>query len=454
MEGARDNSTGLFRVENIAIGDRASRLSFSILVLAWAIPIIGTIVFGAVDTMTWVFIAILTAVTVLLWLVDAWLGKGILLDTSSLQLPLIALLALGVFQLAAGMSFDAFATRICLVRLAVYIIFFATCLTFINNERRMKATSLMVVVFGTLMAFFGILQRLANPDAIYGLRQTAQAIGFGPFVNQHHFAGFMEMTSGLAFGLIFGKRTAREKRILFAISGVLMGIAVMFTSSRGGVIGFVSVLGFVALMNFFSGRWSEKKRGKEPTRDVQQKFVVAAAGVAILLIIFGSVIFLGGNESLFRGLGLTEIQDGVTNGRAHFWPIAFRIFLEHPIVGAGLDAFGVAFTPHDSWNGFLRVEQAHNDYLQTLADAGLAGFACVTAFIYLLFRKGLKTVSKSRGFRRNAAIGALAGCFGILIHSFFDFPLRTHSNAFFFLMLCAIATVSISSREKKKATSA
>jgi hypothetical protein len=46
-------------------------------------------------------------------------------------------------------------------------------------------------------------------------------------------------------------------------------------------------------------------------------------------------------------------------------------------------------------------------------------------------------------YRKSAARGALAGCFGILIHSFFDFPLRTPANAFFFLLLTVIATVSI-----------
>ncbi|MBA3692276.1 MAG: hypothetical protein H0W77_02380, partial [Acidobacteria bacterium] len=56
-------------------------------------------------------------------------------------------------------------------------------------------------------------------------------------------------------------------------------------------------------------------------------------------------------------------------------------------------------------------------------------------------------------FRRSTAVGALAGCFGILIHSFFDFPLRTPSNAFFFLTLTILATASITplkvSRKKR-----
>jgi hypothetical protein len=47
-------------------------------------------------------------------------------------------------------------------------------------------------------------------------------------------------------------------------------------------------------------------------------------------------------------------------------------------------------------------------------------------------------------FRRGVALGALAGCFGIAIHSFFDFPLRTPANSLVFLILATLATVQIS----------
>jgi len=457
MEGSKEQTRSWLRVENVTIGERSSRLSSAIFLLLSVIPLFATVLFGAVDTMTWVLLSGMWAVLVLLWVADAWRGDGILLNTSSLQLPVLALLVLGLVQLIplgnGTLSLDPFATRIFIVHLVVYITFFAACLTFLNNEGRIKKAVLMVIIFGAMMAFLGILARLANPDAIYGLRKTAQAIGFGPFINQHHFAAFMEMTSGVAFGLLLGKRTGRDKRVLLAIAVVIMGLAVVFTSSRGGMLGFLAAFAFVGLLNFFSGRWSEEKRN-ELGGAARQKVAIAAGGAALILLIFGAALMLGANEELFRGIGISEIHDGVSNGRAHFWPIALRIFLEHPILGAGLDAFGVAFTRFDSWNGFLRVEQAHNDYLQTLSDAGLAGFACVAAFIYLLFRKGVEAIGNSTGFLRDAAIGALAGCFGILIHSFFDFPLRTPSNPFFFLLLCAVATVPVKQREKHRPKSA
>jgi hypothetical protein len=75
-----------------------------------------------------------------------------------------------------SLTMDAYATRFFLIHLAVYSVFFAACLTFVNTEARLKKTSVLIIVFGAAMAFFGIMQRLANPDGIYGLRGTPQAV--------------------------------------------------------------------------------------------------------------------------------------------------------------------------------------------------------------------------------------------------------------------------------------
>lgn len=474
MKGLPENQNSLVNIENVAIGESSSLWSRVIVTLTLFIPVFATVLFGGVDNTTWIFISITWAAIIFLWLTEAWKANGLLFNPSVLQVPLLGLLLIGLIQLlplggdtgatlsvpvSRALSLDPYATRFFVFHLVVYMIFFAACLTFINNEARLRKAFLLVIIFGAFMAFFGIMQRLANPDGIYGLRGTPQAIPFGPFINQHHFASFMQMTGGVTIGLLFGRKTGKDKKILLTIAVVIMSAATLMTSSRGGVLGFISVVAFIALLNFFLGRWSKNKQSsREANTGIQQKVVITASAVALAFVVFGLVLLLGGGEQLFRGIGVTEIQDGVTNGRAHFWPIAIIIFLEHPVLGAGFDAFGVAFTQHDTWNGMLRVEQAHNDYLQTLADSGITGFICIAAFIYFLFRSGLRTIAQTQGLRRDVAIGSLAGCFGILIHSFFDFPLRTPSNTFFFLLLCAMATVPVrsssteSSRRRRSAT--
>lgn len=452
--------------ESIIMGAETSRLSSIIFFLICLLPVFSTVLFGAVDNTTWVFIAIIWAAIILLWLADAWKGGGVLINTSSLQLPLIGLLLIGLIQLlplgggaeglsvpaSQALSLDPYSTRFFITKLAVYVVFFAACLTFINNERRLRMAVLMLIIFGSLMAFFGILQRLASPEGIYGLRETPQSIPFGPFVNQHHFAAFMQMTGGLSMALLVGKTTEKDKKILLAIPVLIMGVATVLTGSRGGLLGFFGVGAFILLLNFLSGRWSRTHSDDADSSGVwRRNMAIAAAGVALVLVVFGVVFLLGGNDALLRGIGVENADTDLSSGRTHFWPIALKIFLEHPILGAGLEAFGVAFTKHDTWSGVFRVERAHNEYLQMLADAGVAGFVCLVGFIYLLFRKSMAIIASALpGLRRDAAIGAIAGCFGILIHSFFDFPLRTPSNAFVFLLICAMAAVPVATSESTR----
>jgi O-antigen ligase len=439
-----------------AFGGGESRLSAVIFFLLCAIPVFSAIAYGAVDAWALGFLTFISGVIAVLWIAEAFLTKELRFNSSRLQLPLTALIVIGLIQLlplrsvdygellrfpaAASLSLDAYSTRLFVIQLIVYLLFFAAVLAFINTQKRLEKTVLMIIVFGALMAFFGILQRLADPEGIYGFRPTPQAIPFASFVNQHHFAAFMNMTLGLTLGLLFGKGVKKDKNMLLIIAAVIMGIALIFTSSRGGILSFFGVLGFLVIPRILD----KNDRSEDIAAQNKSKFALIAGVLALIIGLFGAVIMLGGDQSLLRGVGLATSGD-VSSGRSHFWAIALKIFFDYPVLGAGLNAFGVAFTGYDTWNGNNRVEQAHNEYLQILADAGIVGFACVAAFIYLLFKYSLSAIEAAADnvYRKSAARGALAGCFGIFIHSFFDFPLRTPANAFFFLLLTVIATVSI-----------
>ena len=439
------------------VSEKPSRLSAAIFVLLCVIPVISAVAYGAVDVWALGFLTIFVGAMAILWIAESFLKKEFWFSTNPLQIPLFGLILIGLIQLLPlrssnissdllsiaatnSLSLDAYSTRFAVIQLIVYFVFFAVALCFINNQKRLQRIVLVVIIFGSIMAFFGILQSLANLEAIYGLRPSPQAQPFASFVNRHHFAAFMEMTIGLTLALLFGKALKRDKNLLLIIAAVIMGIALILTSSRGGFLSLLGVIGFVIAANLL------KKEDGEKATNYRRNFAFIGGGIALLLVLFGAVFLLGGDESLLRGVGLQNAQADISNGRTHFWSVALKIFLDYPILGAGLNAFGTVFPQYDTQNGIFRVEQAHNDYLQMLTEAGILGFTCITAFIFLLFKKGVQTVSKTTdSFRRNTAIGALAGCFGILIHSFFDFPLRTPSNAFFFLILAVLATASISS---------
>ncbi len=176
--------------------EKPSRLSGAILFLLCAMLVFSVVVFGAVDVWALGASSLLAGSIAVCWLTDAWQKKDFRFNASALQIPLLALILIGVIQLlplrrvdfpnnllsvsaVGSLSLAPYSTRLAIVQLIVYFVFFAAALTFINNYSRLRKVVLTIIIFGSVMAFYGILQHLANVEAIYNLRLPIQATPFG-----------------------------------------------------------------------------------------------------------------------------------------------------------------------------------------------------------------------------------------------------------------------------------
>lgn len=400
-------------------------------------PMIACLLFGAVDSGTWALIAIVTLAGTLLWGYTVFRTGEFAIQSSPLLIPFAAFFLLGILQTLAGTTLDQYATRLFTFRLGVYLLFFLAALAVFSTQERLKKVRFAIVLFGGLLAFGSILQRLAAIEPIFGIRETPQAIPFGPFVNQHHFAAFMVMICGLTFGAIFDKKTSRNLKVLNIGVTFVAGSALVMTLSRGAWLGALVALAVVLLATFVT-------RDRRHSRSARKKMLVPALSAIILVAaVLGLAVFLGGDDMNLSLAGHGTDAEGFTSGRTHFWAVALEIFAAHPVMGAGLDSFAVAYTRYDTWDGVFRIERAHNDYLQVLADGGVLGFLCLFSFVVIFCRQAIRNIRRTSAEHRGLAIGAFAGCVGILVHSIVDFPLRTPSNAFFFLLLVVLATVRL-----------
>lgn len=422
---------------------------FIMLALCLAV-VLSTLAYGTVHTWSLMFFAAGAGLVVALWAVDAWRTGVLRVSRNALQWPLAGLCVVGLVQLLPlgasaphdlpaapvhALSLDPYATRFVLVQLAALLVYFAAALVFIDSPRRLRMVVRTVTVFGFLLAVFGMLQHFVSPDQIYWLRTPNQGHPFGPFINSHHFAACMELTLALPLGLLFAGAVERERRVLYLFAVVLMAGALVLTNSRGGVLSLaVEVLFLFVLGGAVRGRGDGQTGGR-----ARAALVRAGLGLVLVVVLLGSALMLGGEQSLSRLVGTVNADDP-TSGRAQFWRGAAEVVKAHPVLGAGLGAFGVAYTRHDPLHGEIRLEQAHNDYLQILADAGAVGGVLALLFVAALARMGLQRLSSPDKFRRGTAAGALAGCGAVLVHSFFDFPLHITSIALLFLLLAALAT--------------
>jgi O-antigen ligase len=217
-----------------------------------------------------------------------------------------------------------------------------------------------------------------------------------------------------------------------------MGVALFMSGSRGGMISLIAMIFFLVVLTGFRTRIEGVVA--EVTARTRHIILRVGLGLALLLAIVVGVTLIGGESSISRFMDSVNASDPTT-GRTQVWRVTLDVIKSHPIIGAGLGAYGVAYTPFDPHNGVNRAEQAHNDYLQVLADAGIIGAVLGLFFVFSLFRMGFKRRQSPDVFRRGVATGALAACFAVLVHSFFDFTLHTTSNALLFLTMAALATL-------------
>lgn len=379
----------------------------------------------------------------ILWVADGWSLGNLRVSRNLLQLPLIGALILGIIQILplgqGPLSLDPNSTRLVLVQLATLLIYFSATLVFIDTPHRLHVMVRTIMIFGFCLALFGLTQSFTSPTKVYWIRELNQSTAFGPFINRHHFAGYMELTIALPLGLLFAGAVEREKILLYLFVAGLMGVALVMTSSRGGIVSLVAEVLFLVIVTAIWRRPSERRR----TRSGRLKLFASRFGLAgaLLVGLFIGVVLLGGEFSINRFIDSVNTDDPTT-GRTHFWSVTLDIIKEHPVLGTGIGAFGVIYTKYDSRNGLFRLEQAHNDYLQVFSDGGIVLAVIAFAFVAILFWKAISRARSRDDFRRGVALASLSGCFAVLVHSFFDFTLHTTSNALLFLVLAALATIN------------
>ena len=112
-----------------------------------------------------------------------------------------------------------------------------------------------------------------------------------------------------------------------------------------------------------------------------------------------------------------------------------------PLVGTGLNTYGTATIFYQTVNLDQHFAQAHNDYLQLLAEGGvlvgIPAIIVITSVVWTVRRRFRETPAGSSGHW--IRIGAVTGILAIALQEISDFSLQMPGNAVLFAVLLAIA---------------
>lgn len=420
--------------------NRPNKLAFF---LICSTVVLTTLFYGTVHQPIIALLYLAVTAMVLLWAIDCSFSGTFRFSRHPLQLPLLLLGAYALIQIIPfgtfadsarisgiprTISVEPFATQVTALHLFALGLFFSVSLVYIDSVSRLRRMTTLFVIFGFIYAFYAILQSVLSPDKIYGIYKPQTATPFGSFVNRHNFAAVIEMAVSIPLGLMFTGAVSRDKRLLYVVAIALMSASLLLSGSRGGLVALLSGIIFLVII-------TSRARGR--------KNLVLKVAMSILLVVaaVGGAIFVGGETSLTR-FADTAASQNVTSNRTRIWSVTLKVIAGNLPLGAGLGAFVTAYPEHDTASGLERVDQAHNDYLQIVADAGIPGLIIGALFVFLLFREGRRSIAVANTFRRGVACGALAGCFAILVHSLFDFVLHITAISVMFLTLMAMLVAS------------
>jgi len=306
-----------------------------------------------------------------------------------------------------------------------------------------------VVFIGLAASMAAIVQRAQRIDLLYGVWRPLDigARPYGPFVNRNHLATWVVMACPLALGYLLARTPQRDNsrdfsqrianalkklgtiRVWIVAAVCLMTLAVLLSGSRSGVIGLMCAFAVSAVLT----------RGRG-TLAVRRWVLLQFALLAVVGLSFANY------DTLMRRLeeSITRAEEG--RGRIAIWTDAIRLARDFPVAGTGAGTFGKAINVYQTAEPGYAIDQAHNHYLQLMAEGGawlLLPAALAAGLFLVLARSRLSQDLSSDYFIR---AGACAGIAGVLVQSTWETGLTMPANALLFAMLAAIATFDVQPR--------
>jgi O-antigen ligase len=194
-----------------------------------------------------------------------------------------------------------------------------------------------------------------------------------------------------------------RRRVAYALATLVMGAATFLTFSKGALL-----LGVPAAVAVIAISWLGR-------RGLILSGLGAAAGLAALPLL----------SRWPRFASLLNPADGTTFFRLKLWVSAWRMFLDHPLLGVGLDNFLYEYRSKyilpDAWQE-PNLSHPHNIALDFLSRLGLLGLACGVWLLAGFWRTALLAYRKLTADPEGRAlcVGFMASVADMLAHGLVD----------------------------------
>jgi O-antigen ligase len=320
-----------------------------------------------------------------------------------------------------------------LVKIIVYAVLFFLVLHNLNRRESATAVGVTLIILGFALSAFALFQFTTHYPKVWHYFKPSQYVrrGSGTYINPDNLGGLLAMIApvGLAYTLM-GRFSATIKVLLgYCTLAMLVGLAVSI--SRGAILAAGCALALFCVVLLYH-------------RDYWRRALAA-------LVFLTGLGFCCYREfsSIERRFASTYFNgEKLFDNRLHYWTGAIEIFRRHVWWGAGPGSFPFEFPRYRSVWAQNTMLYAHNDYLNTLCEWGVAGLGIIALAVVLLYWGGVKTwpfvrktaneLGPAHSTKAAFVAGASFGLLALLLHSVVDFDMQTPANAIVAVTLMAL----------------
>jgi len=397
-----------------------------ILALVLAILVFAPLAFGAVYGVAFLVVQVLVMGVAALWLVRLWGGHK-----PKLLWPPLTWAVVAFVLYAVGRYFTAdveYVARQELIRILVYAFVFLAVVSNVYDQEATELVTYTLIVVAALASSYAVTQFLHHSNRVWNLTSPYPSRASGTYINPDHFAGFLELVLPLALSFLMAGRVGVVTRVLllYATLTIMGGLTVTF--SRGGWV--AATAGMLMLFGFLLCHRNHRLRA-----------------LVVLMVLAG----VGGfctehylsNTVAFKRRVVKADENGPpvldTQARLQMWGAAVQMWRDHPWWGVGPGHFDCRFGEYRPPGFQQDPAHAHDDYLELLADWGVAGGVIVLGgmgiFVFGLAKtwRHVRREEDDFGYGMSSRyaffLGAVSGLFALAVHSLVDFNLHVPANA-------------------------
>jgi len=355
-----------------------------------------------------------------------------------------------------------FPARNVFIQYFIYILFFWGLISALNTHKKLKQFAIILIIVGVGQSLYGIIQIFTDPSLILWVPKEIfknQRDASGTLINRNHFAALMAilMIFSVSFSASLTERKLRKKRskslkkklsrffarenqwnqkVLFAASAAIMGLGIIFSASRGGLISVFP--GAIVLIILLTMRKTTFKQG--------------VIMIIVCIIIAGFTIFIGENRLLSR---LDCVNRNLLD-RMRYIEGSIELIKDYPLLGVGPSNFEYAFSKYQSpVDRHITITHAHNDWIQLTSEMGIVGLIFFSVMIAIYFRWiFIRWRLRNSPFAICLGIAPLAIFVSASIHSLLDFPFHIPGNMLTLIAIFAVGfqALHLTKRKNKSKT--